>query len=1577
MKNKLKKILIACMSFLMALSVLQVPVFAEMVNINIQKVPGHGYRGTGTALNANGNMYERFDSNAEILTVGGVKVFCIEPWANLTNGLTMTEDSLDNVLDDVMLKRDLSLIAYYGYWSTGQSVEDYQTTQIMIWERRGWSFSTTPSYYNAKKAAVQAKIANHTKTPSFSGQTLTINVGETVHLEDTNGVLSMYMKSHGYKAGSSYEEKGFTFYWWNNTLSMRANADADESSTFRFLNVPSSDQGTNIVYVNPGNQSTSPLRNISDPSRFTINFNVQKYGKIEIVKKDAQSQKVVEKAGIKYDIYKTDGTKVSTIESNDQGIAQSGLLLFGDYYYTETLAPEDYQINTAQHPFTIDTSVNVQEFINSDIYDDRVSGRSTLTKVIDADKVGDAKIDGAVYGFYARENILDPADGSIVYEKDEEIGQYTIVNGTTTAEVDYLGKYYWKEIEPSEGCKVSASLDVDLLYDNQNISVIVKDMISYEPLKKQAFQIQKLEDPSHGESLPLGGAEFTVKLQSDIEKMGWDNAPIYDKLVTDDQGSATSIELPYGVYTVKETKTPTENHSPVQDFEVIISEDDRKPQTYRYFIDDVLKTKLAVYKRDSETNSIVALAGMKFKIKALTTTADYDAGEYVSYWQWFPYPQQVDTWETTENGYVFLEMSLRAGTYQIEEVQSPNGYLLNREPLQFTITKGWHQQTGPDDESLVTTVVMKDAPVKGQVKIDKQAELFKGYESTPTEYGDLYTPKYETGLLPNVTFEIKAKTNIIGADGKVWYKAGQQVTTMTTDGINITASPLLPIGTDGNNLYTLQEIKTEDGYVLDNTIYTFRFDYVDQDTAVVSPTYLDENGNEIEFDEILKIQNDKQKALILDTKNMEESIFENTGSIKNVLFGFYSNEVQGLEKDSLVGLSTVNSAGNFNLQLTQAGSYYAKELSTNDDYVLDENKYPFEFTYNGDQLTTLSVNQGKPIYNLLKRGSLEIYKLDEESEKPLVNVPFELAIDPEFNEIIKTSSTDENGRLLFEELEANHMYYVREKYDGNHDMVINGYVYDPTIYEVTINDVEIAKLDLTNKQVKGKVQFTKTGESFKNVELVEGEFGTEHHPVWSQGSLLGATLTVEAAEDITTWDGTEHFKKGDVVTELSSEWNTVDSLLMPLGKYKAYESGVPIGYIKDETVYEFEIKPNGKAEIQLNLVTINNTRAKANINFTKHLETQETFIDEQAYEDVVFGLYARSDIHDYMGNIAIEHDSLIGTSKIDANGHLINTYDLPIGSYYFKELKTNEQYVLDPNEYDFVIEYQGEEVKEFTVNINEGKPIENELIRGKIEILKYTKDEVHLSRRETALLSLYDNTDDKEPNADKSLLESDKNFLGGVTFELATDEEFKNIIRTGKTNASGYLVFDELEKGTYYVREKQTLDFYEINETVFEITIETNEQIETIDVDNNLIKSYVDIKKVDYHNRNKVLPYAGFTMYSDEKCTQVIKEVKTGKDGIAHFDNIKFGTTIYIKETSAPDGYKLSDEVVKVTIDENWVQGNKETRIIIYSDQPYPGGGGSNTGDSTNLFIYVMLSLTSAFLLLASFKLRKTKRKEI
>lgn len=1303
----------------------------------------------------------------------------------------------------------------------------------------------------------------------------------------------------------------------------------------------------------------------------TVTYNANNYwkqGKVRIVKKDKKSGKVVKVEGAKYDIYKEDGTKVSTITSDKEGYATSDLLRYGKYYYVERLAPDKYQINTTQHPFVIDKDHTEQEFVNSEIYDDRVTAKTTITKVFkEHDHVGngDAKIDGAVYGLYAWNHIVDPADGMVVYPMYTLISTHTIKDGKATAEVDYLGEYYWKEIndQASEGCMVDTEMHrVSLNYQGQNVPIVVENTISKEPIKTQAFQIQKLEDPNqNGESMPLGNAEFTVKLKSDIDRVGWDRANVYDKLITDEQGSATSKPLPYGEYIVRETKTPSEQYDPVADFKIQITENSTTPQTYRYFIDTAFKTKLAVYKKDKETDKIIPLSGMKFKIKALSKTADYDAGEYVSYWQWFPIPQRVDTWETTEEGFVFLEEKLRAGSYQIEEVESPYGYLLNQEPLKFTVERGWHEQMGPDNDTIVTTISFKDQPAKGQVKLDKLAEIMQGYSETESAYGTLFTPIYKEGRLSDVTFEIKAKTDIIGADGTVWYRAGQQVATMTSDGEHVTKSPLLPLGSEGHNLYTLQEIETKDGYVLDNTVRTFYFAYVNQNTPIVGATYIDEIGNELPYDDVLDVENEKQTALILATKHMEESIFEISGNpYQDVVFGVFAKDVTGLEEGSLVGISDVNIAGEFHFQLSQDGVYYVKEISTSPNYQLDETPYPFVFDYEGDLIQTIHLNQKETIDNKIKRGALEIYKLDDETKLPLKNVFFELAIDKDFKHIIQTKSTDETGKATFEQMEIHHTYYVRERYDGSDDMIHNGYVYDPTIHEIQMHDVEIIKLNLTNRQVKGKVQFTKTGESFQKVEIVEGAYGMEYHPVWSKNKLLGAVLTVEADEDITTYDGVEHYKKGDKVVEIPSDWDMNDALTLPVGKYKAYESVTPDGYIRDDTIYTFEIVANGKEEIQLQPISIYNERKKAKMKFHKTLEEQVIFKNEHAYEDVVFGIYAREDISNYVKETVIKKGSLIAVSHIDAKGQWIQTIDLPVGSYYMKELKTNAQYVLDAKEYDFTISLPNAD-EEIIVNINEGKPIVNELAKGRIELFKYTKDQVYLSYQERI------NCKDPQFDSDRfdKAPDQEKHGLPGVVFELAADKEFTQIIQTKITNANGHASFEDLELGTYYIREQKSLDFYECGDEIFEVIIKTNGQIESIEVENVLKKYDIEIKKVDADQMDVVLENAVFAMYRDVHCTQEIAQAKSDAQGIARFKDIPYGMHVYIKEIQAPSNYQLSEEMMDVMINEEWVNQTADTRRIVFENKKIPP---VETGDTTHVYIYWSFLFIGFFMMMINRK---------
>lgn len=1317
------------------------------------------------------------------------------------------------------------------------------------------------------------------------------------------------------------------------------------------------------LILDPMIQSVSIVPNTT--TTYVAN-NYWKQGKVRIIKKDKQSDKVVQVEGAKYDIFKEDGTKVSTITSDHEGYATSGLLRYGNYYYIEQLAPENYQLNPERHPFVIDKDTSEQEFINSIIYDDRVKGKTTITKEFqeyDHAGTGDAKIDGAVYGLYTWDTIVDPADQSVVYPRNTLISTHIIKDGKATAEVDYLGEYYWQEMpdQASEGCMVDTEKHkVVFNYEGQLVPVVIKDTVSKEPIKMQAFQIQKLEDPNqNGESMPLGKAEFSVKLKSDVDKVGWDQAIQYDKLITDDLGSATSRPLPYGIYIVKETKTPNDQYEPVADFTITISEHSTIPQTYRYFIDSVFKTKLAVYKKDSETNKIIPLTGMKFKIKVLSKTADFEVGEYVHYWQWFPLPKLVDTWETTEEGFVFLEEKLRAGEYQIEEIESPYGYLLNHEPLKFTVEKGWHEQMGPDNDTIITTISFQDHPVKGQVNLDKIGEIFQGYTKTQTQFGELYTPFYERDRMADVIFEIKAKTDIIGADGTVWYRSGQHVTTMTTDGLHVTKSPLLPLGIEGYNQYTLQEIETNNGYVLDDTVRTFYFQYEDENTPIVGATFIDGDGNKLPFEDVILLENKKETSVILATKHLEESIFGSNGSAyTDIIFGVFSKNVRGLEEDSLVGISHVNLAGEFYFSLSQEGNYYMKELQTNPNYELNEERYPFTFTYQGEQVQKIYIHDKEPIENRIKRTSLEIYKLDEDTRRPLKDVYFELAIDQECKHILQVKSTDVFGKLLFDGLEVNQTYYVRERYDGNSDMVSKGYVYDPTVHEIHTENIEVKKLNVTNRQVKGKVQFTKTGEAFQKAEIIQGQFGLEYHPIWAKSNLLGAELTIEANEDIMTWDGTHYYQKGEIITKLPSDWSIMDSLILPVGNYKAYESKTPDGYRQDKTEYLFKIVANGKEEIQLQPFTIHNEREKIQLQFHKDMELQTIFKNEHAYKDVIFGLYAREDITNYQGEVAIKADSLLGISHIHANGQLVNDFDLPQGKYYFKELQTNAQYQLDPKKYVFDIKIAQED--DNIVTINEGNSIVNHLAKGKIELHKYTKDQVYLSYQER--MGLKELNDNVTLDHFGKLPEPSKHALPCVTFELAIDKDFKNIIQSKTTNTAGYLSFDDLELGTYYIREKSALDFYELNEEVFEVVLETHQQIETIEIENTLKKYDVFIKKVDANDPSLVLEHAIFTMYRDEACTEVLETAESNEQGMVQFHNISYGMDVYIKETQAPKGYQLSQVVVHLKLDENWLNQPDDTKIIVYENEKLEPP--VETGDGSDLLIHSLFFASSLIVMM-------------
>ena len=542
---------------------------------------------------------------------------------------------------------------------------------------------------------------------------------------------------------------------------------------------------------------------------FTARNNWKK-GRVLIRKTDQDSGKQV--AGAVYAIYDADDDQeVARLTTLADGYATSDYLRFGSYYVKEVIAPDGYILNDTKYPVTITENEQKIEVSGAD---ERVRGSIRIEKVdsVTGDIAqGDATLVGAKYGLYAREAILDPADQAVIYEEDARIAELTIDEERQAAIDDlYLGKYYLREIEPSEGYTLDETeYDVTLAYQGQTTATVTIDQTVKERVKAQAFQIIKVSSNEAGEAENLQGAEFTIKLKSDVERYGsWEAAPIAKNaqgneaavLVTDENGQAVSEELPYGEYIVRETKTPDDKY-PVADFTVIIDEDSREPQPWRVFNDTTFEAALKLVKLDAESGKTVQLAGTSFKIK------DLDTNEYVGYWEWFPLPHYVDSWTTTEEGTVHTGNLLKAGEYQLEEITAPNGYVLNKEPVKFQVSTNTAYETLPDGQTPLITVEMSDVSVKGRIRIEKHGEVLTGFEN-----GQFV---YEERALAGMRAEVVAAEDILDPsnDGSVLIEAGTVVDTVTTDEGGEALSKELPLGT-----YEIREVRAPDGYVLSDEV---------------------------------------------------------------------------------------------------------------------------------------------------------------------------------------------------------------------------------------------------------------------------------------------------------------------------------------------------------------------------------------------------------------------------------------------------------------------------------------------------------------------------------------------------------------------------------------------------------------------------------------------------------------------------------------------------------------------------------------------------------------------------------------
>ena len=1523
----------------------------------------------------------------------GQWAFCVEHGQKVTNG-----ESTGDFSPLSSTYKNIARIAYLGFYShtewlpgiTNESLNlGYARTQMLIWQVLGQAKQNyqVDSGYNAWKAGIMDQYNNWETKPSFDNTSLTLDVGKSKTLIDTHGVLQYYKSFHYTKNGVSFshtagqntmkisvsndctseqvvidqseaQKAGMSKY--ENTqkttvalliedtdgeqdkictpgyndpqyLSLKVNVrlngqlqiskkdnKGNDVPNTKFKISYNSDMSSPIgtfqtdctgkVIVSDLKPQTVYIQEVEVPSHLILDTTIHsieikanetvsytatnqwKQGYLQVVKKDVETGKIVKKAGVKFDVYNAHHEKVETIVTNQEGYAKTGLLDYGTYYVKETQAPEGYLIR-------VEVSEDVGIVENGKTYEIIVSNQQVKGKVdvVKEDSViggtaqGEATLKGATYGIFARENIIDPShDGKILFSAGTKIQEkQTDEHGHITFENLYLGKYYVQEIEPSSGYTLdSTKYSVDLLYINQNESIVTKKCVVKERVQSQAFQIIKVSSDENGEAELLKGAEFTIKSQKDIDRYGsFEDAPIAKNaegktaalLVTDSKGYAISERLPYGTYVVRETKTPDEKY-PVEDFKVTISKDSSEPQVWRVFNDTSFQSILEIAKVDKSTQKIVHIEGAEFKIKNL------DTGKYFGYWQWSPLPHYVESWITDDNGKVMTAEKLAVGHYQLEEIASPEGYLLSKDPVLFTISSQGAYETLPDGKTPFIIVEFKDESVKGKISIEKQGEVLTDYHE-----GKFI---YEKRSLANAEYEIIAKENIMdpSRDGTILYSKGSVVEKLKTNVNGKAESKALPLGE-----YSIREVKAPDGFIINSQVKDVTLSYEDQNIEIV-------------YEDVSFI-NDRQKvSLSVFKKDKDKDI-----CLSGAEFGLYaSQDILNYQGQLLVkkGILIEKSISDDN------GRVHFKSDLPLSIYKVKEEKPPVGYSSSDEVLTFDASYQGQDVKEIILESvfknaitKVEISKQDVTTQKELPGASMEVFEKGNPSHVLDSWISTDKPHMI-QGLELGKTYVLKETASPY------GYVIAKDV-EFTIQDIgDVQKVKMYDDIVLGQLKWSKKGDRFDRTIIGQTEFGKTISPVWEEAYLLGAEITIYADEDISIGDIV--YKKDQKIQTIESDLDVVISQKLPVGKYYYKETKVPHGYVGDDEKHCFEIKDNQSSDIQTVTSSLQNKKAKVNIDMKKVLEKQNIFENKEAYQDIVFGIFAREDIYDYKGQVAIENGSLIYTSGINKNGNLTlaDTFDLPNGVYYMKELATNGQYLLDDTEYDFEIAYHGPDVSHYTVSIHDGT-ITNDLIKGSVQLFK--KAYVRLVK-------------------DGKFVD-EQQFLKGAQYAIATDREMKNIVQTTLTNDEGYILFDNLEKGKYYIKEAKAPSGYELNDRVYHVEITEHEQVLTIEAYDEQILTDIQVHKIDEQTGDPIV-YKDFefTLYNDAMCRQPLeKAIAHQSKGIATFTSLPQGT-YYIKETKAPFGYQLSKEVKKIVIGDklngygyihSFPYSNKKTPLIV------------------------------------------------
>lgn len=988
----------------------------------------------------------------------GKEAYCIEPGHTLYSGNMLTEDG-STVWKNLgsAKQKAINLALLYGKPGSGKCLsgtedQKWVATQLIVWEFVSGCRSTSEGYkctntkfidgicagganpgvksvYNA----ISKSLANYSTVPSFASaiaskaETYEMKYSDgkyTLTLTDSNSILSDFsFKTTG---GVSATVSG-------NKLTLTSTLPVNDAVTFNSAkSMPDVGKTVLVPYGDASLQDViTGVENDADPIRAYFKVKTSS-GNLKLVKTSEDGNV----ANIEFTVNGDGYSK--TVKTNSKGEFELTDLVPGKYTVTEH-TPTEYAEQKSK-------TVNVESGKTATVSFSNVLKKWNLTVTkTDAETKsaqGDATLTGAVYGIYNNGKLVDK------YTTDKN-------GGFTTSNYVCGDKWTLKEIEPSEGYLLDeteyhiGAETKKYTLENNSVSIGVTEDI----LKGKIAIIKHTDDGSTKIETPEKGAEFQVYLKSSGSYAKATESE-RDTLVCDEYGFAETKDLPYGTYTVHQTKGWNGTEF-ISDFDVFISENNK---TYKYLINNAsLESYLKIVKVDSETGKQIPYAGAGFQI--------YDPNDkLVTMTYTYPEVTTIDTFYTNSDGYLITPETLPYGKgYSVIEVQAPYGYVLDSTPIYFDITA---ENTSEENGVTIVKTEKKNTPQKGTITVEKTGEIFLNVTAIGGGYTDengndvalptIYQPEYSVSGLASAVFEIYADEDITTPDGTVRAKKDELVATLKTNSKGTATSKQLYLGK-----YRVVETVAPYGTVINPEPHTVELTYSGQNEKVTNTS--------------TSFTNDRQKAEINLTKILEQDEkfnIGNNGEIRNVSFGLYADEdlkaANGtvIPKNGLIEIITCDEKGKSQFTTDiPIGSYYVKEISTDSHYILSDKKYPVVFEYAGQDVATvhISVTHGESIENEIIYGTIKGLKIDRETGENITGALFGLfsITETEFTEetAILTSESNEEGIFTFENVPYGE-YIVSELKPAT------GYLPNVESYTVTISEnKEIIEITVENDKI--------------------------------------------------------------------------------------------------------------------------------------------------------------------------------------------------------------------------------------------------------------------------------------------------------------------------------------------------------------------------------------------------------------------------------------------------------------------------------------------------------------------------------